>query len=544
MEQRGIKLDEPTGLDPITIDDGVVMRAPEVEEAAPEPTPVVASEPAPAQEPVATTVEPEPEPAESEEKDSDVEGPSPDYVTDIPSGNFAPDSRQTLANGTYRMPASIKAILRGATSHTLNAPLEMAMVRFSDEGRDPEQFGPRFEASMYYGWPMTDMHDRVSRKGSIWTNNVIVEGRPTGGRGVRPKGTAVTELFRSQNSLGQTTEWVNYNTGIIYHMRPALDSELVRLEYVMSQDRALVGQNTYGNLLSADMGAHLGHLMDFCIGLITWTNLEYEGDMHVALRQHLRGREALDVLLNAQLASLYPHGYPWAVHCHAAECGSHEDIDVFFARAQHTDLSMLKDVHLNILHRNSKQLSHDTMIKYMEALDNSTRTFTYEETTYHFRLPSIADFAYSYRRWNTVIEKENAEALANFDSEKARDEYIDAQTSSRALMAYSHYIGQIDLPAKTGVIEVTDRAEIENILQAGSADLELVSALTEALAEFELDSRTTFIGYENRTCPTCGARIVTSDGPWSSIVPLPVSRIFFTHMQQKILLLRGLRERL
>lgn len=539
MTQRSINLDEPTGLDPIEIDAGVVMQITD-----PEPEDVKVEAPVATPEPAVEPTAKEPESNDEEDEDEDEEKVSADYVTDIPSGKFAENTRPTLGNGTYRMPASIKSIMRGATSHTLNAPIELAMVRFGDEGHDPEMFGERYGASMFYSWPMTDMHDRITRKDSIWTNNVIVEGRPTGGKAVRPTGAAVTELFRSQNSLGQTTEWVNYNTGIIYHMRPALDSELVRLEYVMSQDRSLVGQNTYGNVLSADMGAHLGPLMDFCIGLITWTNLEYEGDMHVALRQHLRGREALDVLLNAQLASMYPHGYPWAVQCHAVGCKHSEDIDVFFARAQHTDMSMLKDVHLNILHRNSKQLSHENMVKYMEALDNSTGSLTYEDTTYHFRLPSIADYAYSYRRWHTVIEKENAEALAKFDSDQARQVFLDAQTSSRALMAYSHYIGKIDLPAKQGIIEVTDRTEIEDILHAGSADLELVSQLTEALAKFELDSRTTFIGHENRTCPKCNARIVTLDGNWSSIVPLPVSRIFFTHTQQKILLLRGLRERL
>lgn len=532
MEQRGIKLDEPSGLDPIVVDEGTILEVVEPPVAAPEPV-----EPAPAPTvPVSNEID--------QRDDEDAGSNSADYLTDIPSAQFEPTDKPTLAEGKYRMPATIKSVMRGATSHTLNVPLEMATVRYTDEGNDPDQYGNRFGASMYYGWPMTDMHDRLSRKGSIWTNNVIAEGRSTGAKGVRPVGSAVTELFRSQNSLGQTTEWTNYNTGIIYHMRPALDSELVKLEYAMSQDRTLVGQNTYGNVLSADMGMHLGTILDFCIGLITWTNLEYEGDMHVALRQHLRGREALDILINAQLASMYPHGYPWSVHCHAAGCKAHEDIDVFFARAQKTDMSMLKDVHLNILHRNSKQLSHETMVKYMEALDGATEAFEYEDTIYHFRLPSVADYAYSYRRWVNVIEKENAEALANFDSDKAREEYIDAQASSRALMAYSHYIGKIDLPSGGGVIEVIDRTEIENILHAGSADLDLVNQLTEALAKFELDSRTTFIGHENRTCPVCNSRIVTSDGPWSSVVPLPVSRIFFTHMQQKILLLRGLRDRL
>ena len=539
MNQRIIKLDEPVGLDPIEIDAGVVMHAKEqsddVVDTAPEPAPAVV-EPVPA---------PKPQQAdESDDDDAEEVVKDSAYTTDIDSAVFDEDAKSVLGEGKYRMPPTIRAVMRGATSHTLNVPLEMATIRFTDENNDGDVYARRFGASMFYGWPMGDMHDRLVRKGSIWTNNVIAEGRSTAAKGVRPTGSAVTELFRSQNSLGQTTEWVNHNTGIIYHMRPALDSELVRLEYAMAQDRAMVGQSTYGNVLSADMGAHLGPLMDFCIGLITWTNLEYEGDMHVALRQHLRGREALDILINAQLASMYPHGYPWSVQCHTAECRSSEDIDLFFARAQMTDLSVLKPFHLNVLHRNSKQLSHDTMIKYMEELDNSTDTLEYADTVYHFRLPSIADFAYSYRRWNTVIEKENADALADIDSDKAREEFIDAQASSRVLMAYSHYIGKIELQAGGGVVEVTDRTEIENILHAASADIELVSVLTEALAKFELDSRTTFIGYRNRPCPTCGAKIVTEDGPWSSIVPLPVSRIFFTHLQQKIQLLHGLRERL
>lgn len=526
---RGIELPNE---EKAVIDDGQLMIAEEeievVEPVAEKAVDVAAAEP-------------DPEPAESEE-----EAPSKadaTWLTEYPSVNFE-FGKPVLGKGTYKFPKVIADLMRGVGVGTLNQSMEVAFQRYEAEGHDMTKLEERYGEQMALSWPLTDHHTRLTRPGSIWTNDVVAEGLSTKPAGVRPKGDEIVDIFTSQNSLGQSTEWTFYNTGIKIRMRPCLDSELVNLERVMSADRAMVGQQTWGSYLSTDMGIHLGHMIEFALGLVTWTNLEYEGDMRAALRSRLRGRESINVLLGSVLASMFPHGYPWTVHCHANGCKAEESIDVFFARAQVVDKSILTDKHFNILHRNSKVLTEERYIEYIEALPNSTREVEYNGTTFVLRQPSIGDYVAAARRWVHVIETENADALKEFDNPVHRENFLDAQMASRSLLTLSHYVGSVIVTSGDTVSEVTDRDRIERILHSGSGDMALVATLTAAVTEFELESTTTFIGHSNMQCGTCGANVRTQEGPWSSLVILPVDRIFFMLMQLKIQILHGLRARL
>lgn len=530
---REIELPETTKA---VIDDGLVMMATEEEhDDVAEP---IAQEAAPAQEPAAAE-QPEPEP----EKKEETSARDPSWVTEYPTAHFE-FGKPVVGQGTYRMPTYLKELMRGVGIGSLNQPLEYAFLRYEHDGHDLQALETRYEKVMPFSWPMTEAHSRLSRAGSIWTNDVVAEGLSTKATGVRPKGDDVVEIFTSQNSLGQGTEWTFYNTGIKIRMRPCLDSELINLERLMSEDRAQIGKETWGAYLGTDMGIHMNHLVDFALGLVTWTNLEHEGDMRVALRQKLRGRESVNVLLCAVLASMYPQGYPWTVHCHAGDCRASELIDVFFARAQVTDKSVLTEKHLNILHRNTKMLTEDRYIEYLEALPNATKDIEYNGSVFKLRLPSISDYAHATRRWVQVVEIENADALKEFDNPVQRENYLEAQAASRTLLTLSHYIGSVTITNGDSVTEVTDRDRIERILHAGSGDVQLVAILTSAVADFEIESANTFIGHNNMQCPTCGANVRDHSGPWSSLVILPVERIFFTLMQLKIQILHGLRDRL
>lgn len=486
----------------------------------------------------------EPMPPITDGEDIDIpESDVPPVQFSIPSANLN-EARPVLGTATFRIPKAILDIYR-KTGMTMNQPLEATAVRYEQDFPDatPEDFQMRFQDVMELSLPFTEMHERLVRDKAFWTNTVVIEDTKCCMRALVPKGNDVVRLFQSNNATGQDIELTFFNTGIVVNIRPPLDSELVDLEHKMSVDRSNVGMATYGASLTTDMGVHLGHLLDFALSLVTWTNLQHEGDMSAALRLHLRGRESIDVLLCGVLASMYPTGFPWTVQCHAGDCVAEEIIDVFFARAQWTDMSMFTDEHRTVLHRNRKVLPEDTCIDYIAKLPNSTDVVEHNGTVFYLGLPSVADYAYSTRRWLYTIEEENAAALAKIDSPIQRQAFLDARIGSRVLLEHSHYIRSIEVNNGKSTVTTVERADIEAILISGSMDLELVAKLTNAIANFELSSRTTFIGHANRPCPTCGKAIHNAEGPWSSIVPLPADRIFFTHTQLKIQILRGLRER-
>ena len=465
-------------------------------------------------------------------------------VFDLPSAKLD-EVRPVLGKATYKLPSYIIDVYRN-TGMTLNQPFEGATIQYAIDHPDAEQedYQKRYEAAMELALPLTNMHDRLTRDKSFWTNTVVVEDRKCCMRAIVPKGDDVVRLFRSNNATGQDIEVTFFNTGIVIAMRPPLDSELVDLEHKIATDRSAVGMKTYGEALTADMGVHLGHLVDFALGLVTWTNLQYEGDMVAGLRTYLRGRESIDVLMATMMATMYPGGFPWTIQCHAGDCTAEENIDLFFARSQWTDMSLLTDVHHTTLHRNSKVLTEENCTAYLDALPNSTGILEHNGTVFNLGLPSIGDYANSTRRWQYVIEHENASALEAIDSPIARQQFLDARTASRALLEFSHYVRSIEVNNGKSTITTTDRKQIEEILVAGSTDIMLVAKFMQTVPQFELDSRTTFVGHANRTCPVCGKAIHNAEGPWASIVPLPVDRIFFTHMRLKIQLLHGLRDRI
>lgn len=480
---------------------------------------------------------PEPEPESDEE--SEPEKAQPDFVTiQLPPMKINKDALEEFAKGRYSIPGPLVPTYRGLGPGTLNEPIEVVLMTGTEAAMT------KFEDHLQYAWPPTGIHDRLTAENSSWSNNVIAEGVSCAPRAVRPKHTDAVSIYRSTNNLGQDTAWRFFNTGVLIHVRPAMDTELIDLETKLAQERSEVGLSSYGQVLSADMGVHLGTLVDFALGLVTHTNLDYEGDMQVALRTHLRGRESIEILLAATLGSMYPHGFPWSVTCIDEKCMKTEEIDLFFGRCQWSDLGRLTDRCMNILHRNQKNLPVDVYKEYYDQIETNRSEFVSGNTTFHFQLPAIADYAMSTRRWVHVIEKEHADALDRYDNPNQRSAYLDSLRMSRSLLQYSHYVGKISIDNDGAVIEVTDRDKIEEILVAASADISTVSAFINEVTQFEVNSRMTVIGHRNRACTACNKSVRSDEGEWGTIVPLPVERLFFTLMQLKINILRGIQNRI
>lgn len=510
--------------DIVDIDDGMEIMMP-TEEAIEDP------------KPEEQQIKPEPEPEKAPAEQSEP-SKKKQYQVPFQSMLVDPDAVIEFGEGKYRIPLAMVNLFRGVGGGTLNEPFEIAMLR----NHGSENLEHKYEDQMALSFPLSSYIDRCAVPGSKWTNNVIVgDGKSTRPSAVRPKHDDLVSIFAANNQLGQPTKWTFHNVGIVVYMRPALDSELINLEMLLLEERANVGMSTYGTCLSADMGVHLGTLIDFALGLVTWTNIEHDGNIASALRTHLRGRESIDVLLAATLASMYPHGFPWSITCSSAECAFTEVLDIFFARCQWTDMSRLTDKCLNILHRNSTVLTEDNYKLYVEELASNQDKFVHGNSTFNLIVPTIADYAASTRRWVNNVEKENSEALARIDNENMRTAYLDSQKASRSLLQYSHYVSSIDIEHGGVISTITDREAIEQILHQASSDFELAVKFAGAVADFELMSRTTMIGYLNRNCPTCNNTLHTEDHEiWKSIVPLPVDRIFFMHMQLKTQILRGI----
>ncbi|MGL5648936.1 MAG: hypothetical protein ACRDDY_13895 [Clostridium sp.] len=512
-----------------------------IDEGMPVDMPELESEPE--EEESAAPVEAPKEPSENDGKKEQAEEPPKPFK--VPFRPIAVDESAVLefGEGKFRIPLAMVDIYRGVGGGTLSEPIEVAFMRNNDNA-DLIENGV-FQDQMDYAYPMTGFIDRTAVDGSKWSNNVIVgEDHRTSPSAVRPKGNDLMGIFSASNQLGQTTKWTFHNTGVVIHMRAALDSELINIEMQLLEDRARVGLETHGVCLTSDMGVHIGLLVDFALSLVVKTNVPHDGNIQAALRSKLRGRESIEILLAAVLTSMYPHGFPWAITCSNAGCAFREATDIFFARSQWVDKSRLTERCLTILHRNTLSLPDKEYDDYQAELPTSVGKFEFGNVTYNFALPTITDYAYATRRWLNVIEKDNTESLARIDTDAQREAYLDSQKASRAMMQYSHYVSSIDIEYGGTVSTIVDRDKIEEALIRASADLELVVNFINAVSDFELMSRMTIIGHLNRTCNHCGKHLFTEeDEVWKSIVPLPVDRIFFTLTQLKTQILRGTQSR-
>ena len=124
-----------------------------------------------------------------------------------------------------------------------------------------------------------------------------------------------------------------------------------------------------------------------------------------------------------------------------------------------------------------------------------------------------------------IVQMVNA-ALSINASQNARNQYVNEQGAATELRQYAHWIDNIIYGDN---VQFENRADMEQALDALSADNVARDEILEAVRKFISESTLTMVGIPTYTCPNCkGHNVDDSTGePFKGIIPLNVYRTFF-----------------
>lgn len=387
-----------------------------------------------------------------------------------------------------------------------------------------------------------------------WVQNISHKGKSIGPRSPRLRSTggelagkAALVKLRRRTGGGVELTFELPHTGLVVTMTPVHETKLIDLDFTLTAHTARVGLMTTGLLLSARSGIFSNTLIELAIDQIISTNLKVPKgtDMRETLLSVI---DPLDypILIWGLQASKSPSGHPWTYRCSNPDCQHEHDDTLNFGRAYWLNRAALTEKQLDILTSVSSGVTLEDLETYREefADDGSEEIELDSGVKIVFGRTNMTEFLASTDGWCTRVEKQYANSLRDYATDKQRSEYLRSIVQSSRMNRYAHMVKRIVIPDVNGIDEdvyennTPEEREIVRVL------LEELSSTTLDFDKFEgavleyIDNHTVaVIGYPAVECPKCNFVPKTKSGALRSIVPIPIDRVFFTLVQQKVSLL-------
>lgn len=400
--------------------------------------------------------------------------------------------------------------------------------------------------------PKAMYSERLTAEGSEWAQDLMHAGERIGTAQPRLevngnviKGQSALMLLRRAANLGTSLLKPLYHSCIYIEMSCPPDTDLINLDYRLAMERAAVGMATSGLLLSATSSIFIRELAQFALSYVTSTNVaNLEGGTVNALMDRIDPRDYPE-LINTMLATMYPNGYPWIIECANPKCGHKHETRLHFARMSWVDKSCLNTKQMDMLIKKRNSITDAEINEYKgEFKLTDARVVRFEcGTEIHLKHTSLTEFAESGRMWVEDIERQQAVALSNYNTDAERKAFLDSHIQARAMRKYGHFVEKIVIGADTSQpMIINDKATIVEALDTLSGSENYFNQFQDSVLRFIEAGTIAVVGYVAASCVKCGDVEETSEGRFRSIVPVPIDRIFFTLTRRKTSMLAMLEQ--
>lgn len=328
------------------------------------------------------------------------------------------------------------------------------------------------------------------------------------------------------------------HSGIWVTIKPPTEKDLIDFYNSIFREKIMLGRTTFGLTLT-NFSVHINNrLIDFIIKHIHSVNY---GDLPKDdLKNYLLIHD-FPILAWGFAATMYPNGFEYERACikDVEACSFVAKAKLNVAKLLWIDNPSLSAAQKKILEEfRPNKLSLDSYRKFIsEHVRVTGSTFTTKNgMKFKLKVPTFNEYTSDGLAWINGINS----AVENIILTESTDEDDDGKTEmlnqyvkTSILRQFNHFIDEIDLGEGE---TITDRATINQVLEAFSAQDDIRSEITENILKFKAKTTLGLIGIPEYKCPNCG----THQNPepvndnFVNVIPLDAMNLFFTLITLRI----------
>lgn len=394
------------------------------------------------------------------------------------------------------------------------------------------------------------LFDSLHREGSDWRQNVmsgttrLAANSPKLGEG-NNKASAQSSIMRIRALTGQGNV-INvplWHSGFWISLKTPTQGALLELDQQIASGKVELGRVTNGLLFSNDSVMLNNTLINFILRHVYDCSLQ---DVSPENLKRMILVTDIPTLIYAMASTVWLKGFKYRSPCVLApeRCSHvHEDV-LTMGRLFYVDNSMLNEEQTRHMAQRRDKYTVDSVVRYqsLHRYNNPETTTVFATDILKFKLsvPSIEKYVTSGNLWINGIRAMLQDSFAVDMSERERTTYMIAQGSVTALQQYAHWIDHIAVD-NGGEDEVfDDETVIAEMMADFTKDQDLYVSLMNAVGKFINDTTVALVAIPAYACDKCE----TPQGPVAEkhphLIPLEVSRLFFTLLSRRLLPLLSL----
>ena len=331
------------------------------------------------------------------------------------------------------------------------------------------------------------------------------------------------------------------HSGIWVTIKPPTEKDLIDFYNSIFREKIMLGRTTFGLTLT-NFSVHINNrLMDFIIKHIHSVNY---GDLPKEDLKNYMLIHDFPILAWGFASTMYPNGFEFERACvtDVQACSYVAKAKLNMAKLLWVDNPSLSAAQKKIMEEfRPNRLTLESYRKFItEHIRVSGSTFTTENgMKFKLKVPTFNEYTTDGLAWisgiNSAIENiilqesdDDGEAEA-----KAKSEMLNQYVKTSILRQFNHFIDEIDLGEGENIV---DRATINTVLEAFSAQDDLRNEITTNILKFKAKTTLALVGIPEYKCPNCGSHQNPTpvNDNFVNVIPLDAMNLFFTLITLRI----------
>ena len=350
------------------------------------------------------------------------------------------------------------------------------------------------------------------------------------------KGNAALAKLTQSIGIGVHTQIPLWHSGFWITLRPPKDVDIINLNIKIANNEMKLGRET-NTFIYSNYSVVLNNILtEFILDHMVSCSLDY-GDRDI--KEFIKVQD-LYPLVNGLIKAMYPNGYGVSKacvnslvieddkpKCNSIISGTVDPDKMLWVNRK----ALTKEMIHQMSKKSPKSTTIDEVVEYQNNLftNNHKQVVVKSSTGMELKLtlkaPNLNEYINNGEEWvNTIIAI--VEETVGDDTEKPTEERINKIVLSMVLGIYNIFITQVEYDDGSVVV---DRATLNELVNAMSADDELLANTLEEIKKFISDYVIAIVGTPNYVCPNCGEiqKEVTDNRPFRNIIPENILENFF-----------------